>query len=288
MPYRDTDQETVLVKNKAKYIYEADVQKLLRSRALMGFLNGISKDEGIFFEIGYAYALGVPIFVGVTDFFKIKISGGKSIEITLDPVLLNMVTGLVHILNITTQGTYQEQQSDHITACMTQLMSLAIPYLTGLERVQPSGKQTNEHPTVHMEILGGQYEWAQIIEDQLKEKLGTTFSITNSQRFSARNLETVEKTEDILTLGRQDITNVLTADVVVICSDSAEMDAGSATLHGLARGLGKYLILYDSKTTGYSAKGGHVMSRNLMIDQSADYIAKTIDEIAETITKWVR
>lgn len=288
VPYRDTEQETVQVENKAKYIYEADVQRLLRSRALIGFLNGIAKDEGICFEIGYAYALGITVFVGVTDFFKIKIPGKKPVEIALDPVLLNMVTELVHITNTTAQGTYEEQQSAHITACMKKLISLANPYLTETQQILQPKNGTNDTKNVHLEILGGQYEWAHIIEDMLTNKLGNTFRITTSQRFSAENLETVENTEDVLKLGRQDIDDVLNADIVVICADSAEMDAGSATLHGFARGLNKYVILYDSKTTGYIANGGHVMSRNLMIDQSADYIAKTIDEIAGAIAKWVR
>src|SRR3990167_8283854 len=77
LPYRDSNQGTVVTANKAKYIYDADVQNLQRSIALIGFLNGLAKDEGICFEIGYAFATGVPTIVGITDFFKIQVPHSK-------------------------------------------------------------------------------------------------------------------------------------------------------------------------------------------------------------------
>jgi nucleoside 2-deoxyribosyltransferase len=286
VPYRDTDQETIVVGNKAKYIYDADVQRLEKSRALLGFLNGMSKDEGICFELGYAYATRVPTFVGVTDFFNIGITGKEVVEVPLDPVLLCMITKLVHFPLGDALPQYGKQQELQIRACIRELASQMATYLQEHKEIK-EGKEGIEHKNtnhgVYLEFAGGQYEWAQIVTSLLREKLGKVLQVKTSQRLDIKYLSTVRTNEDVLSLGKQDLENLRVSEIVVICADSAEMDAGSAALQGYARGLGKFVILYDSKSTLYSANGGHVMSRNLMLDQSASYIAKTINEVAEVV-----
>ncbi len=162
-----------------------------------------------------------------------------------------------------------------------------MPYLKENMEVKTVTTQEVDKPNVHLEISGNQFEWSRIVATVIKEQLGNQVNVTISQRLDPRRLGSVQTKEDLLKLGYQDLKNVHEASIVVICADSAEMDQGSAALQGYARGLDKYVILYDSKSTLYSANGGHVMSRNLMLDQSADLIAKSIKEVVEAILERV-
>ncbi len=68
LPYRDTNQSSIIENERSKRIYELDIQKLNNCSALLARFDGIAKDSGIAMEIGYAFGLGIPIGVLLTDF----------------------------------------------------------------------------------------------------------------------------------------------------------------------------------------------------------------------------
>ncbi|MBI2414367.1 nucleoside 2-deoxyribosyltransferase [candidate division WWE3 bacterium] len=290
VPYRDTDQASVIVTNKAKYIYEADLQRLHRSLALVGFLNGMAKDEGICFEIGYAFAIGVPVLVGLTDFFSIQLPYGKRLTFPLDPVLMNMVSKLTRVVEYSDGGkrTYSQQQSLHIAAALDQLTEQLAEYVLK-QKVQPrpsSGFRLSNTKTVHIELAGNQFEWCRMLSAEIERALKAKgYATTTSNRLNPTALKRVKDEKSIVRLGDIDIKNVLKSDIVIIGADSTEMDPGAAALQGLARGMNKKLIIYDTKSTLYSASGGHVMSRNLMLDQSADVRANSLAEVYRAVDK---
>jgi hypothetical protein len=84
-------------------------------------------------------------------------------------------------------------------------------------------------------------------------------------------------------IGMKDITSAVNAQVVITCSDMDEMSSGTAAIHGLARALNKKLLLVDTGTIDLVGDGDHRMSRNLMIDHSANAVAKKYQDIPELV-----
>ena len=280
VPYRDTKQETVTVKNKAKYIYEADVQRLKQSQVLIGLLNGMSKDEGIGFEIGYALAEGIPTFAGVSDFFQYEIPH-TGVTFPVDPVLLAALTGVVHLPLIEQQQTYQITQELHVKTLISTLVRL---WMTS-EKPNPPARSTKKQSRtrVHLELMGGLYEWNRLIGTTLEQQLSHVGKVTLSNRWHPSTVTQVGSQKEIKALGLHDLENVHNADVVVVSADSSEMNVGSAVVQGYARGLGKRIVIYDSQIPMLCANGGHLMSRNLMLDQSANIRARSIEEIVNEV-----
>jgi nucleoside 2-deoxyribosyltransferase len=83
VPFRDTIQKhsssPIATDSKAseltRLIYIQDIERLHRLFALVSFFDGLSKDEGICFEIGYAFGIGKPIVLVISDFIRAEYKG---------------------------------------------------------------------------------------------------------------------------------------------------------------------------------------------------------------------
>lgn len=91
--------------------------------------------------------------------------------------------------------------------------------------------------SVCIDILGGRYEWTNMIEKEITdglEKRGITCYCT--ERFSS-------KEESVIVRGEKDIKMLLACDIFAVCVDGTETDAEAAALIGIAKKLGKAIII---------------------------------------------
>ena len=91
----------------------------------------------------------------------------------------------------------------------------------------------------------------------------------------------------VLELGKRDIAAASSARVVITYANMEEMSSGTAAIQGLARSLGKHVILLDTRINDLVGDGGHRMSRNLMIDYSADAVARSQKDISGLVNKYL-
>ena len=107
MPFRDTDENNLIGLNRTKIIYDSDIERLNSGKVilLVALYDGICKDEGISFEIGYAYGKGIPIFIINTDFIWYAI-GEK--EFLFDPIVSTMCSGYFHQYAISENSSFYE------------------------------------------------------------------------------------------------------------------------------------------------------------------------------------
>ncbi|KKP59125.1 MAG: hypothetical protein UR52_C0013G0008 [Candidatus Gottesmanbacteria bacterium GW2011_GWA1_34_13] len=283
VPFRDTRQDQIVAENKTKIIYEEDLKRLNRCALIVGFLDGLSKDEGVCLEIGYAYGKGVPIIAVFTDFIQSEYKGIPDSTHITDPVILAMLSG--HVQNTEVAGgssPFKDRLQASFQDTLNQLNSLVQETLLEPDQervVIPEGEKID----VYIDIGGGQYEWERMMQTNLEKELTDLgYSVEVSKRNSDLNLmqdESIPMQERILRLGSRDIDSARNAKIVITCADMDEMSSGTAAIQGLARSLSKAVILLDTRTTDLVGDGGHRMSRNLMIDYSANVVARSYKEI---------
>jgi nucleoside 2-deoxyribosyltransferase len=96
-------------------------------------------------------------------------------------------------------------------------------------------------------------------------------------------VEEQQPRRNLASVAAGDIAALRGAEVMVASADSIEMPSGSAALLGLARALGKRVVLVDSKATSLVAGPQYKSSRNLMIECSADRIVKDLASVPAVV-----
>lgn len=283
VPFRDTAQDSIVSDDPAKIIYAEDLQRLGKTSILLGYYDGLGKDEGIGFEIGYAYAKGLPIVGIMTDFMRRAIRGQVGSTHRTDPVLLNMFTSTVEHHQVSSiGGSFEQRLRDSVEVVHTLLgdsitgLLMDYPTIVGVELVEPD-------TDVYLDFGGGQFEWERMVLSHLKNQLEQKgLAVRISQRYYPQEVGTLSN-DGVLTIGMKDIKSALRSRVVVTCADMEEMSAGTAAIHGLARGVDKDLVLVDTRSTLLIGDGTHRSSRNLMIDQSASTIVRSYEGVLEAV-----
>jgi nucleoside 2-deoxyribosyltransferase len=92
LPFRDSDEEDLQSDDKAGEIYRADCLRLTEQCfSVIGFTEGLAKDAGVMWEYGFAYAVGLPTLLFVSDFFwwrMERLGGGfRGDTFILDPLV---------------------------------------------------------------------------------------------------------------------------------------------------------------------------------------------------------
>ena len=282
VPFRDTAQDTLRVPNQARAIYEADLARLNRLFAIVGYFDGVSKDEGICMELGYAYACSKPILLIATDFLVYRLKQNSSVQFYYDPILTRMTARLIRNCVLPQANSFEQRLLRAISSLHDQVSSEIVDLIAQPHRYISSlptrPDKLTPRPLVLLEFGGGLFEWQQILafrlQDLLQQKTDCEVAIT--QRYLSSSASAYEA-------GESDIALALGADVLIVCADSEEMNAGSAALVGFGRALNKSVILYDSKATLSFAEGGQEMSRNLMIDCAASASASRLEHIPEIV-----
>ena len=246
---------------------------------------GYQKDEGVCFEIGYSYGKGIPVIALFTDFIQREYKHDTNSIHVADPVIMAMLKKTIRsheILNPEKSFFYSLQDSffeslEKLENGISQLL---------LEQVNTETEINSITNDVYIEVGGGQFEWERNLQKEIEEELQKRgYSTKVSKRnLSANGAKKVQNKElDIIGRGINDIENLKFSKVVIICADMDEMSSGSAAIQGLAKSLGKRIILLDTRTINHVGDGDHRMSRNLMIDYSADVIASSKELIFYSI-----
>jgi nucleoside 2-deoxyribosyltransferase len=284
VPYRDTNEHLITSSDKAKILYRKDIRRLNAAYALVTHFDGLSKDEGISFEIGYAFATNVPIVVLVTDFVDFVAKLNDKNHFVVDPVIELMIDYLLRNYHLSTDTSFQEALHRGWIASLKQVeeavFQICINNPNRKRQVLPlfAPNKLKRKIQVYLDFGGGMYEWQRKLQDVVATSLDqvTNIEVASAQRFIfGRNQERLPSRD----LGYQDLMNAATSEVLILCADMDEAGAGVAALQGMAVARGQKVILYDSRTTFIRSDDGLLMSRNLMLDQSATSIAESIHDI---------
>lgn len=275
MPFRDTDENKLTGSSRTKIIYDSDIEMLNSGKVILlaVLYDGICKDEGISFEIGYAYGKEIPIFIINTDFIWYAI---ENKEFLFDPIVEKMCSGYLHQYQIIENGSFY----DSLMLSQKGVFDLAaekISNLLGAKKVfQSSIFKENMMYDVFVDLGGGKYEYQREYAKWIKEKLTSmNISVKVSNRYSR-----IEQTSAI-----EDLRNLLNSTYYVCLGDEVELNSGTAALLGLARCKRKKIILYESSNIEIHGENGHCMKKNLMIDFSVDKVAKTKKQIIDIIAE---
>ncbi len=275
MPFRDTDENKLIGANRTKIIYDADIERLNSGNIILlaVLYDGICKDEGISFEIGYAYGNGIPIFIINTDFIWYAI---ENKEFIFDPIVERMCSGYLHQYQIMENSSFY----DSLMTSQKGAFDLAAEKISNLlsENVIFKNSIAEENLTndVFIDFGGGRYEYQREYAKWIKEKLESmSISVKVSNRYSS-----LQQTNAI-----EDLDNLLNSTYYVCLGDEAELNSGTAALMGLARCKRKKIILYESSNLEIHGENGHCMKKNLMIDFSVDKVAKTKKQIIDFIVE---
>lgn len=287
VPFRDASQEELKARNKTELLYNGDIKRLNNTSLFVTYIDGLAKDEGVCFEIGYAYANQCPILLISTDFFSHYLPSG--IELPLDPLIYFSAHKVIRYPNIFLNDNSfyesliyarQEVLNRVSNEVLRTLLSEKESIKSNRAFIDLDQKKTN----IFVDFGGEMFEWQEKFADELSilEKNSSKFKIIRPHRYK-KNSHDFNK--DLLPsiLAKTDIKNMLSAQVVLICSDAEECHSGSSFLFGMAKALGRETWIYNSKKTKITGPGGYKSSRNLMLDYSADKTFTSFDDLKDYI-----
>ena len=287
LPFRDSNEAIDPTATDAALItaqiYALDTEAIRRSYAVVALLNDPQKDSGVCFEVGYAAALGRPIMPIVNDFIEYRYDPWGWVY-SLDPILCAIAPAILREATLPplAQGDrrhhYRRAQDIGITSVQERVADAGSELVRAPEQFRPrlpASPPPGAQPRVHLEFGGGLYEWQRLLLAAALEGLGGAglpCEITVSRRHDPTGTDHAAAIE-------ADIAAVLGADILVTLGDGADMDAGSAALQGLARGLGRRVILYYSGAIRWTTASRAPESRNLMLEESADLLVRSLADL---------
>lgn len=293
LPFRDsneavdptvTDTEIVTAQ-----IYQLDTEAIRRSYAVVALLNDPQKDSGVCFEVGYAAALGRPIMPVVNDFIDYHYDPWGWIY-PLDPVICTIAPAILKVAAIPPLGSgdrrrlYRRAQDAGITQVQERLADAGSELVRAPQQFMstlPGPPPPGARPRVHLDFGGGLYEWQRLLLAEALRRLEAAdlpCEITAARRYQ-------ETAQPLDAATRADIAATIGADVVVTLGDGADMDAGTSALQGVARGYDRRVILYYSGAVRWVASARDPEYRNLMLEQSADLLIRSLDELPTAVER---
>lgn len=277
VPYRDTEQSMMVEDNQTKNIFKEDIYRLDNTCLLVGFLDGLSKDEGICFEIGYAYGMGIPSLAILTDFFFREIKPKKLGEHLADPVIDRMLAKVIRRYKISNSGeSFFNRLNNSISDLYSQIaIEFENLFLTSM---QPATDYLVDEENIdfYIDFGGGRFEWQRKLQNDLLQRFKSRgYKVAISRRFEEIYNERLVLNDAV----EKDIINAARAHTVILTSDSIEMDPGTAAIQGFCRAKNKTIVLYDSSLTNIVGDNGYRSSRNLMIDNSASQIVQNFEDL---------
>lgn len=272
MPFRDTNENQIYGESRTRIIYDADIQHLDSGKisVVAALFDGICKDEGISFELGYAFGRKIPTYAINTDFIWYAI---KDKEFLFDPVLEFMLSGYTHAYSIPEAHHFldalylgQAIAFKDAAAHIAKIISIGTN-----NEIKYNKLIYNKKADITIDFGGARYEYQREYAQKMSQILKSNgFRVLVTDRFHPDNVA------EILERGIQDTKKVYQSDILVFLGDELELNSGTAALLGFARSLGKKCIMYESSSMEIRGENGHKMRKNLMIDFSVD---KTISEM---------
>lgn len=265
LPFRDTDQSRISGCDRSRKIFELDIDELKKATHILARLDGITKDSGVVFEMGYAHALGKFCGALMTDFVW---DGSSYGNFSQDPILQNSGINLYRYYNMESTSSYKKANYNLENRALNSF----------LDKVHWDHNSSTEYLTkdnnhVFIDCFGGRYEWCL----DYYSKFDNFNNVRVAKRWINPDPTYVTKESD------NDIIAAISSGTTVFVADGLEMDCGSAFLMGLCYGLNKRIILQYSSCIRILGDGGQDMRLNLMLEQAADTITNSIDETIQVI-----
>lgn len=277
MPFRDTDENNLVGPNRTKIVYDSDIARLDSGEVILlaVLYDGICKDEGISFEIGYAFGKGIPIYIINTDFIWYSIEGK---EFRFDPVIEYMSSGFTQFYKIEQGNSFKDALFNGQNRAFRMAAS-EISEKLNVPKVYKKVRSTSlKSIDVFIDFGGGRYEYQREYATWIKEELERhNINVEISNRYNEM------ADSDIYQCGYVDVERVLNTNYFICLGDEIELNAGVAALMGLARCNNKRIILYESSNIEIHGENEHHMKKNLIIDFSIDKVAKSKEEIIKII-----
>ncbi len=279
LPFRDSKQVNLSGKERSRQIYEKNIAELKNSSAIFTRIDGLVKDCGVAMEIGFAFALGIPVGVLLTDFIW-EGSFSTNSEWQLDPIL-------EHIVNCFQISHKLVQLKDAYYFSNKYLEEIAVyefvkEYLSTI-CVENKFEAGTDEKRIYIDFVGGRFDWARERQQCIKNSVHSpSMKICTSERFLSTNVKSVETLKK---KSLEDIQNAMNASIAVFSGDCLQIDFGSSILLGMCIALRKTVVLQYSSDVCYKGDGGQIMRVNLMIDQSVDYITKDVAATIQLLEK---
>jgi len=271
LPFRDTNQKSIIGKDRAHKIYKLDIVKLNNSSCLIARLDGIAKDSGIAMEIGYAFGKQIPIFVLSTSFMWEGFIDNDD-DIMIDPIIYNMATYFENsykLINVSKNYFGNNYMQEFTT--ISKFVSNVFQEKLNIRKKLISNQIKN---SVYIDIMGGKYNWARNEQYFIKTLLSKyTSNINFAKRYTAKNIDELNIKSNI------DIQNALNSEILIISGDGQEIDTGSSTILGMCKALNKTIIYIYTSDFCLKGDGKQKMLINLMIDQASDLIIRDYKQI---------
>ncbi|MGV3615302.1 MAG: nucleoside 2-deoxyribosyltransferase [Fimbriimonas sp.] len=276
VPFRDAGQELLELEDKARVLYELDIARLDRTALLVAYIDGLGKDEGVCFEVGYAAAKGIPILLVSTDFLSHRLGDA---EFALDPLLMAAaeVVRFPH-LRLSEDRTFRQNLEATRGEVLESVSARIVEFcerFPGLLRPPCPQPPPARGRGVFLEFGGELFEWQRDFVARLESKLRAKprYNVVRAGRY--RDLQWLSATE----AGAAELRRIADCGHAILCTDGEECPAGTAFAQGYARSLGRAVWQYNSKTTSIVGSGGYRSSRNLMLDYSADKVFRTFADL---------
>lgn len=279
VPFRDAGQEDMVIADKTHRLFRLDIERLNRTVLLVSYIDGMAKDEGVCFEVGYCHGRGVKTLLISTDFFDIELPDGHSMPV--DPLLHAGTSRLIRWPRLATSASSFGDSLRRTQAAIHREVERTVAQLL-LEPGEASRRARRAlSPTHGLDVFvdfgGGLYEWQTMLCARLEAALADASRV--HLHFGSRF---IAATDHMTTQDRigDDLERATGCDLLVTCVDGDEAPSGTAFLQGVMTARGRPVWMYNSKRTHMTAEGGYRSSRNLMLDYSASRVFETIDELA--------
>lgn len=282
VPFRDADQVALAGENTTQILFEKDLDRLRHTVLIVAYIDGLAKDEGVCFEVGYCYATGALVVLISTDFFFHQLPSGAEGE--FEPLLMISAGVLVrfpHLIRNSALSFHDMllRTREHISEEIRKAVCHILVQTPGRRDFQPNMASGSEQVRVFVDFGGELYEWQRLLSQELEDstRKNSRLHIRRPRRYNGMTGESLED------LAHLDLSALAEADLLVTCTDSDEAPPGSAFLQGAMCALGRPTWMYNSKITSLCGPGGYKSSRNLMLDYSASRTFHSLEALTSAL-----
>jgi hypothetical protein len=246
-------------------------------------MDGLVKDAGVCMEIGYAFGRDLPVGVLSTSFIWSGVTD-TTIDWPLDPILSRMASVKIFAYTMPAGEKYQEANEQLESGAVRRFVLACLDRLKSpVSQRQPNQSARN---SVYVDFGGASLPWAAEAQESCCRILSERrVRATGARRFLPDSLKSVES---IRRAAAADMASASSAQILIVSSDCALTDPGTAALLGLGKARGARLILHSSNAVWYMGVGQQQMRANLMLDQAAHRVAKTVAEAADIAATYAR
>lgn len=262
LPYRDSNEKVKDLHNKTLEIFKMDCESINNSDVILGFVDGPTYDSGICFEIGYAYAKGIPIILLTSDYFKI-LENGMLHSISS---LASSAAKIIHIRKNTKDNLSYRNSLNDIQQQM---------YRTLLSELNNKSLYKKKQIPVSQEIKYNYLIDNNFVSSELgKLALEKIINILENRKLSYY----ICSNNDMTNINNV-VEKIKQSERVLLLVDGFEANINTSIVQGLAYGLRKNIILYSSTITFLFQDEEFILYKNPMIEHSATKIISSLNEL---------